>query len=158
MSDSVQPHSLGPTRLLHPWDSPGESTGVGCHFLLQGIFPTQGSNPSLLHCRQTLYPLNHQGSRRGCAAAERRAHPLCRVPAGAGTAATCRGRHTHISEHSPRGSSRVGGALYWERAGAWGQRLFSNLPSIVERTVWGCPQARVLLFLLLLENRGPELA
>ena len=33
------------------------NTGVGCHFLLQGIFPTQGSNPGLLHCRQTLYPL-----------------------------------------------------------------------------------------------------
>ena len=35
---------------------------MGCHFLLQGIFPTQGSNPGLPHCRQTLYPLNHQGS------------------------------------------------------------------------------------------------
>ena len=37
------------------WDSPGKNTGVGCHALLQGIFPTQGSNPWLLHCRQTLY-------------------------------------------------------------------------------------------------------
>ena len=45
-----------------PWDSPGKNIGVGCHFLLQGIFPTQGSNPGLLHCRQTLYPLSHQGS------------------------------------------------------------------------------------------------
>ena len=35
---------------------------MGCHFLLQGIFLTQGSNPGLLHCRQTLYPLSHQGS------------------------------------------------------------------------------------------------
>ena len=35
---------------------------MDCHFLLQGIFPTQGSNPGLLHCRQTLYPLSHQGS------------------------------------------------------------------------------------------------
>ena len=43
-----------PTRLLHPWDSPGKNTGVGCHFLLQGIFPTQGLNPGLPHCRQTL--------------------------------------------------------------------------------------------------------
>ena len=40
---------------------PGKSTGVGYHFLLQGIFPTQGSNPGLLHCRQTLYCLSHQG-------------------------------------------------------------------------------------------------
>ena len=51
-----------PTRLLCPWDSPGKNTGVGCHFLLQGIFPTQGSNPGLPHYRQTLYRLNHQGS------------------------------------------------------------------------------------------------
>ena len=41
---------------------PGNSTGVGCHFLLQGIFPTQESNPCLPHCRQTLYRLSHQGS------------------------------------------------------------------------------------------------
>ena len=48
--------------LLCPWDFPGKSTGVGCHFLLQRIFPTQGSNPDLPHCRQTLYCLNHKGS------------------------------------------------------------------------------------------------
>ena len=40
------------------WDFPGKSTGVGCHFLLQRIFPTQGSNPGLPHCRQTFYPLS----------------------------------------------------------------------------------------------------
>ena len=40
-------------RLPHPWNFPGKSTGVGCHFLLQGIFPTQGLNPGLLHCKQT---------------------------------------------------------------------------------------------------------
>ena len=50
------------TRLLRPWDFLGKSTGVGCHFLLHGIFPTQGSNPGLLCCRQTLYHLSHQGS------------------------------------------------------------------------------------------------
>ena len=44
-------------RLLHSWDFPGKNTGVGCHFLLQGIFPTQGSNSGLPHCRQTLYHL-----------------------------------------------------------------------------------------------------
>ena len=62
MSDSLQPHGLQPTRLLHPWDSPGKNTGVGCHFLLQGIFPTQGLNPGLLYCRQILYQLSYQGS------------------------------------------------------------------------------------------------
>ena len=47
-----------PARLLCPWDSPGKNTGVSCHALLQGIFPTQGSNLGLLqflHCRQILY-------------------------------------------------------------------------------------------------------
>ena len=43
-------------------DSPGKNTGVGCHALLQGIFSTQGSNLGLLHCRQSLYCLNHQGN------------------------------------------------------------------------------------------------
>ena len=43
-------------------DSSGKNTAVGCHALLQGIFPTQGSNVGLLHCRQILYQLSHQGS------------------------------------------------------------------------------------------------
>ena len=44
-----------PYRLLRPWDFSGKSTGVGSHFLLQEIFPTQGLNPGLLHSRQMLY-------------------------------------------------------------------------------------------------------
>jgi len=51
-------------RLLHPWNSPGKTTRVGSHSLLQGIFPTQGSNPGLPHCRRILYPLSHQRSPR----------------------------------------------------------------------------------------------
>ena len=47
MSNSLRPHVLWPTRFLCPWVSLGKSTGVGCHSLLQGIFPTQGSNPGL---------------------------------------------------------------------------------------------------------------
>ena len=62
VSDSATPGSQGPTRLLHPWDSPGRNTGMGCHFFLQKIFPTQGSNLGLPYCRQTLYHLSHQGS------------------------------------------------------------------------------------------------
>ena len=42
-------------------DSPGKNTGVGCHSLLQGNFPSQGLNWGLLHCRQILYHLSHQG-------------------------------------------------------------------------------------------------
>ena len=61
LSNSLQPHGLWPAR-LSPWDSPGKNPGAGCHFLLQGIFPTQGLNPGLLHCRQILYCLNHYGS------------------------------------------------------------------------------------------------
>ena len=49
-------------QALWAWDFPGKNTGVGYHFLLQGIFSTQGSNPDLLHCRQILYHLSHQGS------------------------------------------------------------------------------------------------
>ena len=54
--------TLFDTRLLYPWNSPGKNTGMGCHFLLQGIFPTSGWNPALPHCRQTLYQLSRQGS------------------------------------------------------------------------------------------------
>ena len=62
LSNSLQRYGLQPTRLLCLWDFPGKNTGVGCHFFLQGIFPTQGSNLGLLHCRQILYCLSHQGS------------------------------------------------------------------------------------------------
>ena len=50
VSDSLPPHGLWPTWHLCLWDSPGKNTGVGCCTLLQGIFPTLGSNPGFLHC------------------------------------------------------------------------------------------------------------
>ena len=59
LSDSLQPH-----RLYSPWNSPGQNTGVGSLSLLQGIFPTQGWNPGLPHCRQVLYQLSHKESPR----------------------------------------------------------------------------------------------
>ena len=62
MSASLQTHGLQPARLLCSWNSPGQNTGVGCHSLLQGIFPTQRVNPGLPHCRQILYCLSHQRS------------------------------------------------------------------------------------------------
>ena len=52
VSDSLRPHGLEPCRILSSWDSPGRNSGVGCHSLLQGSFPTQGSNPRLLHLWQ----------------------------------------------------------------------------------------------------------
>ena len=63
-SHSVMSNSLQPHRLYNSWNSPGQNTGVGSLSLLQGILPTQGSNPGLLHCRQILYQLSHQGSPR----------------------------------------------------------------------------------------------
>ena len=57
VSNSLQPHGLH-----SPWNSPGQNTGVGRLSLLQGIVPTQGSNPALPHCRWILYQLSHKGS------------------------------------------------------------------------------------------------
>jgi len=59
MSNSLQLHGL-----YSPWNSPGQNTGVGSFSLLQGIFPTQGSNLGLPLCRQILHQLSHQGSPR----------------------------------------------------------------------------------------------
>ena len=61
-SRSVVSGSLQPHGLYSPWDSPGQNTGMGSLSLLQGIFPTQGSNPGLSHCRQILYQLRQKGS------------------------------------------------------------------------------------------------
>ena len=55
-------HSLRPHGLYSPWTSPSQNTGEGSLPLLQGIFPTQGSNPGLLHCRWILHQLSHKGS------------------------------------------------------------------------------------------------
>ena len=60
MSDSSRPH--GPTRLLCAWEFSGKNTGLGCHFLLQGIFPTQGLNLRLLHWQADILPLSYLGS------------------------------------------------------------------------------------------------
>ena len=62
--DPRWPHGLQPIRVLCPCDFPGKSTGMSCHARLQGIFPTQGLNPCLLHCRWILYLLSHPGSLR----------------------------------------------------------------------------------------------
>ena len=61
-SCSVVSDSLWPHGLYSSWNSPGQNTRVGSLSLLQGIFPAQGSNPGLLHCRQILYHLSHKGS------------------------------------------------------------------------------------------------
>ena len=65
MSDSLWSHELQTTGLLCPWDFPGKNSRVGCHALLQGIFPTQGSNSSFLHLQHWQagsLPQSHLGS------------------------------------------------------------------------------------------------
>ena len=69
-SCSVASNSLQPHGLYSPWNSPGQNTGVGILSLLQGVFPTQESNPGLLHHRQILYRLRHQGSAYACSCFE----------------------------------------------------------------------------------------
>ena len=61
-SHSVVSNFLQPHGLYSPWNSPGQNSGVGSLSLLQGVFPTQGSNPSFPHCRWILYQLSHKGS------------------------------------------------------------------------------------------------
>ena len=58
----LQPHQLQPARLLYPWNSPGKNTGVGCYYIFQVIFLTQGLNPSLLHWQSDSLPLSHRES------------------------------------------------------------------------------------------------
>ena len=60
-SHSVVSESLRSHRLYSPWNSPGQNTGVGSLSLLQGIFPTQGLNSGLPHCRRILHQLSHKG-------------------------------------------------------------------------------------------------
>ena len=59
VSDPLRPHGL-----YSLWNSPDQNTGVGSYSLLQGIIPTQGSNPGLLHCSRILYQLRHKGNPR----------------------------------------------------------------------------------------------
>ena len=59
LSRPLRSHGLQPAGLLCPGDSPGENPGAGCHFLLQGIFPTQGTNPHLLHWQVNSSPRSH---------------------------------------------------------------------------------------------------
>ena len=65
MSNSLRSPGLYPSRLLCPWNFPGQNTGVGSHSLFQGIIPTQGLNPGFLPCRHILYQLSYQGSPKG---------------------------------------------------------------------------------------------
>ena len=86
MSSPLQPHGLNPTSLLCLWNSSGKNTGMDCHFLLQGIFPTQGSSLGLLHCRWILYHLSHQ---EGPESRAKRMIQLCNYRAGRKCSSMC---------------------------------------------------------------------
>ena len=82
ISDFLRPCEVYPARLLCPWDFPGKNTGMGCHALLQGIFPTQGSNPCFLHVlhRQVgSLPLAPPGKSRICIAFLKISYPLASI-------------------------------------------------------------------------------
>ena len=113
------PRGLLPARPLCPRNSPGKNTGVDIHALLQGIFPTQGSNPGLPHCRQIL---SHQGSP---LILEWVAHPFSRGscwsrnPTGVSCIATSlyqlsfQGAHRHQSAHQAPPSMGFCRQEYW---------------------------------------------
>ena len=87
MSNSWLLYGLQPTKLLCLWDSPGKTTGVGCHALLQGIIPTQGSNPSLLclsYWQVESLPLSHPRKPKQFIALQLESHQNSVVP-GRGT-------------------------------------------------------------------------
>ena len=87
VSDSLQHHGL-----YSPWNSPGQNTGVGSLPLLQGIFPTQETNPGLPHCRQFLYQLSHQGKLKTGSVAARGAGSRERGEQGGAGGAGSRGK------------------------------------------------------------------
>ena len=81
---------------------------MGCHFLFQGIFPTQGLNPGLLHCRQMLYRLSHQGSPQSVQSLSRVrlfATPMNRSTPGLSV-------HYQLPEFTQTHVHRVGDAIY----------------------------------------------
>ena len=103
LSRSVMSDSLQPDGLYSPWNSPGQNTGVGSHFLLQGIFPTQGSNPHPLHCRWILYQLRYT-----------------RLPGGSGG----------CGERSPPSVSEAGSVLYGKDETPASSAADSGLPPV----------------------------
>ena len=142
-SNSLWTHGLLPTRLLCPWDSPGKNTGVGCHFLLQGIFPTQGLDLGLPHHRQILYCLSHQRMYNGepvgivCWAPlyplvhTREAAPCpvaewqpCTVlcPALASHSQAIAGAGTDVEQSEPAGPTLITGADIWPHGKNLGER------------------------------------
>ena len=104
-------HRLKPAKLLCPWNVPGKNTGVGCHFVLQEIFPTQGSNAGLLHWQVDSLLLSHLGS------------PKLLTTIAAKSLQSCSTLRDPI-DSSPPGSPVPG--IPWARTLEWVTISFSN--------------------------------
>ena len=103
-------NSLGPHGLHSPGNPPGQNTGVGSLFLLQGIFPTQGSNPGLPHCRCILYQLSHQGSLKIMETSFKRSHARTATLSAPNPAAGhC--QHTFLPETPGHSQASLGQSL-----------------------------------------------
>ena len=83
---TLRPYGVQPARLLCPWDSPGKNTGVGCHFLLEGIFPTQRSNLRLLHWQADSLSLAPPGKPPLLSKGLKGSHLLKQKPSSSGSA------------------------------------------------------------------------
>ena len=149
MTDSVSPHRLQPARLLCPWDFPGKNTGVGCHFLLHGICPTQGLNPGLLrllHWQVGSLPLIHPGSpqkplqrlkRCLCSPTQFIPNTICpgSPDSSVGKESTCNAGDTGSIPGSGRSTGEgTGYPLRYSRASLVAQ-LVKNLPAVQETWV-----------------------
>ena len=115
MSDSLRPHALQPTRFLCPWNFSGKNTGVGCHFLLQGIFSIQGLNPGLQHRGQILYHLSHQGRQRSSEPGIKPAFPALAGGSFTTELPKCMEKTKWIKIHENRGEEHL--ALLWLSSG-----------------------------------------
>ena len=142
-SSSVVSDSLRLHGLYNPWNSPGQNTEVSCCSLLQGIFPTQGLNPGLLHCRWIFYCLSHQGSHCRSEPSHNNRHPhpggKCLVLLHTPLAWCCSSEASFlplgseftcskvISKNIYAGRREVVGALYLARNGCISSTLVSGL-------------------------------
>ena len=106
---TVLSHSAMSTRLFCLWDSPDKNTAVGCHSLLQGIFPTQGWNPHLLHLQVDSLPQHHLGSLRGLLASKNFG---VRLDLGSGAAVLYSPDPREGTIHSMKGNRSCVGALW----------------------------------------------
>ena len=130
VSDCLLPHRLQPTRFLCVWDSPGKSTGVGGHSLLQGIFPTQGRNPGLLRLQAGSSLLSHQGSPGGILwQRPQGTEPKTKMNVTGGILVTCPAGGSQV--WGPGGAALGGSTRLcssWDSGGVSGSRC-SALPS-----------------------------